>query len=154
MSERKEFMIEGADLIFTNFSGEKSAFNSEGRIQFSIRLDKSTADQLSAEGWNVKIRPPRDEDEEELIYIGVDARFDIRPPRVVMLSNGGRTRTNLTQETIAILDSVDISNVDLIINGSFWDVNGKQGIKAYLKTMFVTINEDALERKYAEYDED
>lgn len=154
MSERKEFMIEGADLIFTNFSGEKSAFNSEGRIQFSIRLDKSTADQLSAEGWNVKVRPPRDEDEEELIYIGVDARFDIRPPRVVMLSNGGRTRTNLTQETIAILDSVDISNVDLIINGSFWDVNGKQGIKAYLKTMFVTINEDALERKYAEYDED
>jgi hypothetical protein len=31
-----------------------------------------------------------------------------------------------------------------------WDVNGKTGVKAYLKTLFVTIDEDALELKYGQ----
>lgn len=152
--DRKEFMIEDARLIFMNFSGKEGQYNQEGQRNFSIMLTPEVADTLAADGWNIKVRAAKTDEDEEFPYIPVTVRFEPRPPRVTMLSNGGKTRTLLDESTISVLDTVDILNVDVLCNGYEWNVNGKSGIKAYLKTMFVTINEDALERKYAYLDEE
>ncbi len=58
-------------------------------------------------------------------------------------------RTNLSEDSVGVLDWAEIKVADLIVNASYWTVNGKSGVKAYLKSLFVTIEEDALERKYA-----
>ena len=148
--ERKEVMIEGAELRFLNFSGNPTKFNMTGKKEFAVELTEDLAVQLEKDGWNVKRSAPNDEGEE--IYaplLHVQARFDIRPPKITMLTNNMRTRTYLNEESVEILDAIDIANVDVIINGSFYDVNGKTGIKAYLRNMFVTVEEDALDRKYA-----
>jgi hypothetical protein len=49
-----------------------------------------------------------------------------------------------------MLDYADIKTIDVMLNPYEWEVNGNTGVKAYLKTAFVTLNEDELELKYAE----
>ena len=60
-----------------------------------------------------------------------------------------RARTNLDADTIEVMDWTNIETADLICTGYDWVVGDKSGTKAYLQSLFVTIEEDYLERKYA-----
>jgi hypothetical protein len=111
---------------------------------------------MAADGWNVKWLKPREDEVEEAEadqpYLPVSLRYDVFPPHVVLVTS--RNRTVLDESQVEMLDYSDIVNVDLIVRPHNWNVNGKTGIKAYVKTMFVTIEEDALVRKYAELEGD
>lgn len=145
--DTKTFMVEDARIIFRNFQGKEGQYNREGDRNFAVILDHDVAAQMLKDGWNVKYLQAREEGEEDTPYIQVTVNFNNRPPRVVMISS--TARTNLTEESVEILDWVDIAQADLIARAYEWNVNGKTGIKAYLQSLFVTIEEDALERKYA-----
>ena len=143
------FMIEDARIIFRNFGGKEGQYNREGDRNFAVVLDAATADQMASDGWNVKYLKAREEGEEDTPYIPVEVKYKVRPPRVTLVTSGGRTP--LGEKEIEMLDYADIKMVDLFCNGYNWVVGDKSGIKAYLQTMFVTINEDPLERKYGVY---
>ena len=149
-SDAKTFMVEDAKIIYRNFSGVEGQYNRQGDRNFSVIVDQKVADKLIKDGWNVKYTKPRDEEDEPVPFVPVSVNFNNRPPRVNMLTSVGRTI--LTEETVDILDWADIAMIDLIVRGYDWDVNGKSGTKGYLQSMFVTIEEDELERKYANYD--
>lgn len=144
-------LIEDADIMFRNFAGREQTFNSEGDRNFCVMLDSrpDLVERLTKDGWNVKYLKPREEGDEPRPYLQVKVSYGKgRPPRCVMITS--RQRTDLGADEVAILDVVDIKKVDLIIRPYSWEVNGKQGVKAYLKTIMVTLNEDELERKYAD----
>ena len=129
--------IDDARIIYRNFSGEGSKFNREGDRNFSLIIpDQELADKLVAQGWNVKIREPREEGDEPFIHLPVKVKFNDRGPNVY-LQSGGR-RVKLDEESISCLDNVDIVNVDMDIRPYDWEVNGKTGRTAYLHSMCVT----------------
>ena len=139
-------VVENARLIFKNFAGEESKFNRAGNRNFCVILDGDSAEDLRQMGWNVKALRPREDEDEPTYYLQVTVAFGNFPPKVIMIS--GKTKTVLDEESIDTLDYAEIANVDLIIRPYHWEVNGKEGVKAYLRTMYVTIEQDVFAGKY------
>lgn len=147
MDNVNTFQVEDARIIFRNFKGEKSTFNQKGDRTFCVVLDPKIAEDMAKDGWLVKFLDSREEGEPNTPYIQVTVGFKFYPPKIILITSNGRTP--LTEDTVEVLDWADFKLVDLIARAYDWEVGGKTGTKAYLKTMFVTIEEDELERKYA-----
>jgi hypothetical protein len=140
--------IENARIAFRNFVGKAGKFNAAGRRNFCIILDNSIGEDLSRMGWNIKYLNPREEGDEPQAYIQVTVSYEKKPPKIVIITESKNKKTFLDEETVPMLDWADIKNVDVTITPYVWEVNGKTGVKAYLKTMYVTLVEDEFEHKY------
>ena len=110
--------IDDARIVYRNFSGTGSKFNREGDRNFAVVIpDQDIADELVNRGWNVKIKPPRDEDDTPFMFLPVKIKFNERGPKVYLQS--GDKMVELDEESIDC------------------QVNGKQGRTAYLQSIHV-----------------
>lgn len=145
--------IDDARIIYRNFAGEGSKFNREGDRNFAVIIeDQDTADRLIELGWNVKIKPPRDEDDSPFMYLSVKVKYnDDGFGPTAYLYSGGAKPAELTEQTIACLDDVDIAGVDLDIRPYDWELpGGKTGRSAYLQSIHVTQRIDRFAARYSD----
>lgn len=143
--------IEDARIIYRNFAGAGSKFNREGDRNFAVIIpNEDIANELIAEGWNVKIKPPREEYDEPFMFLPVKIKFNNRGPAAYVVSGSSVTRLN--EDTIEMLDEIDIASVDMDLRPYDWDVNGKTGRTAYLQAINVTQNVDRFGARYAAED--
>lgn len=149
MAEVKKFydVVSGA-IRFRNFAGKEGRYNKAGDRNFCLLLNPEDADEMLKDGWNVRFLDPRDEGDEPTPYIQIKVGFGGkgRPPKIVLVTKRGKTQVD--EETVNTLDWAEIEKADIAINPYHYEVNGKSGVKAYLKTMYVTIAEDDFEDRY------
>lgn len=129
--------IDDAKLIYKNFAGVSTQFNREGDRNFSLRIeDVDLADELKNQGWNVKIKAPREEGDIPFMHLPVKVKFNNRGPNCYLVTRGKQVK--LDEESVDCLDDVDIEYVELDIRPYDWEVNGKAGRTAYLQSIRVT----------------
>lgn len=139
--------IDDCRICFRNFSGRPDKYNREGDRNFALVIDdQEVADALIEQGWNVKIRPPREEGDDPFMYLAVKIKFNDRGPNVYLKT--GRATNRLDEESVDCLDNVDILGVDLDIRPYDWDVNGKTGRTAYLQSICVTQDTDRFASRF------
>ena len=144
--------IDNAQIRFRNFTGEPTKFDKAGgKRTFSVILDPEMADKLREDGWNVKSWEPEGADE-PIYQLPVEISYKIYPPKIWMIS--GNKKTMLQEDTVSALQYAEFTKVQLIIRPYCWEVNGKSGVKAYVKAMYATIEEDEFEKEYRNLEDD
>lgn len=146
MDKNFELSISDARIALRNFSGKEGKYNPPGRRSFAVLLDEHTAARLAADGWSIKFFKPRDPEEEPQAFLSVRVNFENIAPEIYLVNSQNKQRLDV--ENVNLLDFADLINVDLVIRPYMWEVNGKTGVKAYLKKGFFTIREDEFSAKY------
>lgn len=150
---KKFYDVASGAIRFRNFSGKAGMYNTEGDRNFCLLLTPEDADEMIQEGYNVRFLRPRDEADEPQPYIQIKVGFGGkgRPPKIVMISNGKKTQ--VTEDTVSNLDWAEIEKADISINPYTYSNVGPgkaSGVKAYLKTMYVTLAQDDFEDRYVD----
>lgn len=147
----EDLVLENTRIIHKNFRGLPGQYNRQGDMSFSAVIAPELVDSLREIGWMVRELPPRDDIDgsEPLYFIPTRVNFDgPRPPEVFLITRNGPVK--LDKETVGTLDNAEIISVDCTLHAHRWENNGKSGVKAYLRNMYVKIREDFLAQKYAE----
>ena len=151
MSDVNNINIEGAIVIWKNFSGERDKFN-PGKRGFSVVIDDAAmAEELRNEGWNVKNRPLQEGADPSEKEWTLPVKLNMNRYTQVWLIVGNH-KTLLDENTVAQLDVVDFVNCDISIRPYEWEMGGRNGITAYVDSMYVTIRENKFAEKYADLD--
>ena len=156
-ADRGIIQIDDARIIFRNFRGEGSKFNTEGSRNFAVIIpEQEIADALINDtnqydvGWNVKIKAPREEGDTPFMFLPVKLRFNGKGPAVYVES--GRNRIKLDEDNVSMLDRIDIRRVDLDIR-PYDDVtqSTQQPFRAaYLQSMLVVQETDRFAERFVE----
>lgn len=146
--------INNARIIFRNFAGEETQYNRKGDRNFAVVIpNKELADELVNDvnadgvGWNVKFKEPRDPEDDMFMFLKVKVKFNGRGP-AIYLNTGGKLN-RLDEDSVGILDEIDIINVDMDIRPFDNFVNGKPYRTAYLQSICITQDIDRFAARYA-----
>ena len=148
---RDRLIVDDARIVFRNFEGREEKYNRRGDRNFALVIPtEEMAQAMTERGWNVKIRDNREDGGDLFMYLPVKVKFNDRGPSIYLNTNG---RVNmLDEESVGMIDQIDIASVAMDIRPYDWEVSGKFGRTAYLERMDVVQELDRFAARYAEDD--
>lgn len=141
---KNNITIRNARIIFRNFTGRAGRFNAEGVRSFSVVIeDPEFAEQLRADGWNIKEGKEDADGNKRDPYLPVAVSFDPYPPRIKQVMEGG-SEVIIDSVNAFMLDDAEIEYCDMTIRPYNWkrDDGSFGGVKAYLKDLKVVSKPD------------
>lgn len=139
-------LFESARIGKKNFKGALSPFGEDRGANFRIYFteDPERAADLRAKGYNIKGGDPIENTSDfypEYLEVSVG-----KGPVDVWITNGNGDNqpTFVEKDQLAMLDSLRISNADVLVNGFEWKVGSKTGTKAYLRKLYVTVDKETM----------
>ena len=153
---KEQLVIENAKIRFHNYAGLKTDFNQPGNRNFDVILpDKDMAVAMGEKGWNVKIRKPRDPEDDPYYTLNVRINMNSRykptieqiegrhhiPYDEIMLGIPDPEKPEIRRrgpdDPDKTLDELNIDDIFIVINGSPWESQlFGSGIKAYLDQFY------------------
>lgn len=153
-----DLSVEGAGIIFKNFSGKPTDFNPVGgKRTFALVLPREIADDLVEEGWNVRRRPAKDEGDEDMLYTEIVVNMASQyPPKLHLLFRYGDSEklVQLREEDLFELDENVLTDIDVVIHPFNHGRSNSAGstVKGYLKTLYATqVPTVEFSGKYSQY---
>lgn len=138
---------------FKNFSarpGKYSRPNVPDSREFVLFFNEEQGHVMEDEGWNIAWYEPREEGDERIARLRVKVNYNYTPalPRVIQIIEGkdGDKKIPFNEGNINILDGCKIERMDLTIRPH----NRPEGTTAYLKTAYVILEEDELDKEYGD----
>lgn len=151
---QNKLYIEDVELLYNNFSGREQTDPNTGRIvnnagnrNISIVIPDDMVDQMVDDGWNIKIRQPREEGDEVIHYMKVNISYRFSEPDVRLYIRG--QEKFLHEDTIGNLDEAEIIGLDIGVSHP-----SQEGRNGYLTDMRVTIEPNPFDLKYNANPED
>lgn len=142
--------LENVELIFKNLAGERRRYNDEGDRNFSVLLtDPEMAQEIKELGWNVRELRPLDEGDTPRWHLPVRVSYRYFPPRVIVVKKHGKLY--LDEDNVQMIDRSRVLSADVVLNPHNWEQDdGSTGVTAYLREMWVTLEESRFGDKYGD----
>lgn len=149
----EELTLRNVRMIFKNFKGEERLpFNPAGRRNFSVELTQTQAMMLKEDGWNPKIIKRTADDPEPTWHLKVNVEYSKgTPPRIFFITKSTNSRNPIDEDLVQLVDRARFDKVDVTLSPYNYNVNGSQGVSAYLRTLYGVLHEDPLDREYSQY---
>lgn len=144
MANQSQITLENVRVIYPNFAGRESEYNTKGSREFGIALDPALAEELASQGLNVKF--PSEDKPNRPAYLPATLSNgpEIQPwIKLVLVNQGkGTILNNADTNQLAMLDEVTAGALaNVIINPYNWSAAGRTGIKAYVNKLYVYIDD-------------
>ena len=136
-----KFKIENAEIRWPNFSGRVSDRNPHGYKTFCVVIrDTELAQQMAADGYNIKHHDPRDGDErDDFDYLQISVSWAKFEPMVVMIDSKSQIRLN--ESNVGQLDDETIISVDVSVSPYSYNKLGRSGVIPFVKELWVTVDD-------------
>lgn len=133
-------VLENTNFIFeTNLSGDpaRDRFHSPGRKCNIIIPNPEMAQAMIADGFNVKATNPRPEEDPATFvptfFVSANTNYECKYPPRIFLVAGDNPPALMSPETVGIIDTIRVANVDAVLNVRAWE----KGKTLYVNTMYV-----------------